>query len=63
MVVGLAAAALGINQASVINYQGPLSIALGGKDFGADIGFPIAIVVTGIVYFILRNIEFSTSKR
>jgi hypothetical protein len=63
MVVGLGAAALGINQASVINYQGPLSIALGGVSYGADIGFPIAIVVTGVVYFILRNIEFSSSKR
>lgn len=63
MVVGLAAAALGINQASVINYQGPLSVALGGVGYGADIGFPIAIVVTGIAYFILRNIEFSSAKR
>jgi hypothetical protein len=47
----------------VINYQGPLSVALGGKDFGADIGFPIAIIVTGVVYFILRRIEMSSSKR
>src|SRR5262249_20119827 len=63
MVVGLGAAALGINQASVINYQGPLSVQLGGVGYGADIGFPIAIVVTAVVYFILRNIEFSSSKR
>jgi NCS1 nucleoside transporter family len=63
MVVGLAAAALGINQAATIGFQGPLSVALGGKDFGADIGFPIALVVTAVVYFILRRIEMASSKR
>ena len=63
MVVGLGAAALGINQASTINFQGPISVALGGVGYGADIGFPIALVVTGVVYFILRNIEKSSSGR
>jgi len=63
MVIGLGAALLGINQASTIGFQGPLSIALGGKDFGADIGFPLALVVTGVVYFILRRIELARFKR
>jgi NCS1 nucleoside transporter family len=63
MVLGLGVAALGVNQASVINYQGPISVALGGAGYGADIGFPLAIVVTGILYFILRKAEMARAKR
>ena len=59
MVVGLVIAALGINQASVINYEGPLSHALGD----ADIGFPLAIIATGIIYVVLRRWELSRFKR
>lgn len=59
MVLGLVIAAIGINQASVINYEGPLSHALGD----ADIGFPLAILATGILYFIFRRIELARTNR
>ena len=63
MVIGLGVAVLGINQASTINFQGPLSRMLGGDLYGADIGFPLALVVTGVVYFILRRVELAQFKR
>jgi NCS1 nucleoside transporter family len=59
MVVGLVIAALGINQASVIGYEGVLSHHLAD----ADIGFPLAIIATGIIYFVLRRWELSRFKR
>jgi purine-cytosine permease-like protein len=59
MIVGLVIAALGINQASVINYEGPLAHALGD----ADIGFPLAILATGLIYFALRRWELARFKR
>jgi NCS1 nucleoside transporter family len=59
MVLGLAIAALGVNQASTIGYEGPLAKMLGD----ADIGFPLAIVTTGIIYFLLRNWELARFKR
>jgi hypothetical protein len=59
MVLGLVVAAIGINQASVINYEGPLSHALGD----ADVGFPLAILATGILYFIFRRIELARTNR
>ena len=61
--VALGAALLGINQAATINFQGPLSRMLGGDLYGADIGFPLALVVTAVVYFILRRIELARFKR
>jgi NCS1 nucleoside transporter family len=63
MVVGLAVAALGVNQTALINYQGPLSVQLGGQNFGADIGFPLAIVTSGVLYVILRRWEMARFKR
>ena len=59
MVTGLVIAALGVNQAATIGFEGPLSHALGD----ADIGFPLAIVATGIVYFFLRRWELARFKR
>jgi NCS1 nucleoside transporter family len=59
MILGLGIAALGINQLSVINYEGPLSHRLGD----ADIGFPLAILATGILYLIFRRIELARYKR
>ncbi|HEX8983468.1 MAG TPA: cytosine permease [Ktedonobacterales bacterium] len=59
MVIGLIAAAFGINQAATINFEGPLSKALAD----ADIGFPLAIIVTGIVYYFLRKWEMSRTGR
>ena len=59
MLIGLAVAALGINQAATIGFQGPLSKMLGGAPYGADIGFPLAVIVTGVLYFILRKMEMA----
>ncbi len=59
MVVGLAVAALGVNQAAVINYEGPLSHALAD----ADIGFPLAIIVAGVLYYFLRRWEMARYNR
>jgi NCS1 nucleoside transporter family len=59
MILGLGIAAFGINQAAVINYEGPLSHALGD----ADIGFPLAILATGILYLIFRRIELARTNR
>jgi NCS1 nucleoside transporter family len=56
MVVGLAAAALGVSQQV---FTGPIAKQLDG----ADIGFPVAIVVTGVVYYFLRRWELARYKR
>lgn len=56
MVVGLAVAALGVSQQA---FTGPLASRLDG----ADIGFPLAIIVTGVVYYILRRVELARSGR
>lgn len=68
MVVGLIIAALGINQIATIGYAGPLANALSdpymAKNlFTTDIGFPLAIVATGILYFILRKWEMARFQR
>jgi NCS1 nucleoside transporter family len=63
MVLGLAIATLGVNQAAVIGYQGPLSRMLGGDLYGADIGFPLAFIATGLLYLILRRVELARFKR
>ena len=59
LVVGLGVAALGINQSAVIGYEGPVSKLIGD----ADIGFPVAIVVSAVLYYILRRWELSRFKR
>jgi NCS1 nucleoside transporter family len=59
MVLGLVIAALGVNQAATIGYEGPLAKALGD----ADIGFPLAIVVSGVLYYFLRRWELARYKR
>jgi NCS1 nucleoside transporter family len=56
MVLGLAIAALGVSQQA---FEGPLAHKLAD----ADIGFPLAIVATGILYFVLRRVELARSKR
>lgn len=56
MVIGLGVTALGVNQQV---FEGPLAKQLSG----ADIGFPLAIVVTGVLYFILRRWELARYKR
>ncbi len=58
MIVGLAVAALGINQAATIGYEGILSKSLAD----ADIGFPLAVIVTGVLYFILRKMEMARAR-
>ncbi|MFI5272890.1 MAG: hypothetical protein ACHQ4H_07660, partial [Ktedonobacterales bacterium] len=66
MVVGLAVAALGVNQQL---FTGPLSKLLGDSYMTknllgtADIGFPLAIVATAILYTILRRWELARFKR
>jgi NCS1 nucleoside transporter family len=59
MVVGIVVAFLGVNQAATFGYEGILSKQI--KD--ADIGFPLAIVVAGVIYFFLRRWELSRYKR
>lgn len=59
LIVGLALAAFGVNQASVINFEGPLSRALAD----ADIGFPLAILLAGLIYYPLRRWELAKFKR
>jgi NCS1 nucleoside transporter family len=56
MVIGLGAAVLGVSQQI---FTGPLSKQL----HGADIGFPLAIVVTGVLYYFLRKWELSRYGR
>lgn len=70
MVVGLGIAALGVGQALFI---GPLAAALSvckttcganpTTDQITDIGFPLAIVAAGILYYVLRRWELSHYKR
>jgi NCS1 nucleoside transporter family len=59
MVVGLVVAALGVNQAAVIGFEGPLSHMLAD----ADIGFPLAVIASGILYYILRKWEMARTNR
>jgi NCS1 nucleoside transporter family len=59
MVVGLVVAALGVNQAATIGYEGILAHKLAD----ADIGFPLAIVVAGVLYYVLRRWEVARFKR
>jgi purine-cytosine permease-like protein len=59
MVIGIVVAVLGVNQAATFGYEGILSKQI--KD--ADIGFPLAIVVTIVLYFFLRRWELSRYKR
>lgn len=59
MVVGLVVAALGVNQAAVIGFEGPLSHLLAD----ADIGFPLAVIASGILYYILRKWEMARTNR
>jgi NCS1 nucleoside transporter family len=59
LLVGLALAAFGVNQAAVINFEGPLAHALAD----ADIGFPLAIILAGVIYYPLRRWELAKFKR
>lgn len=59
LVIGLVIAALGVNQAATINYEGPLAHGLSD----ADIGFPLAIIVTAVLYYFLRRWELARYKR
>nr|BBH86010.1 cytosine permease [Thermosporothrix sp. COM3] len=52
-IISIGIAVLGINQASVIGYEGPLSHLLAD----ADIGFPLAVIVASILYYPLRKME------
>jgi NCS1 nucleoside transporter family len=63
MLGGLVVAALGVNQAATFGFQGPISAAVGGRPYGADLGFPLAIVATAILYFLLRRWELARFKR
>jgi purine-cytosine permease-like protein len=63
MLGGLVVAALGVNQFATIGFQGPLSAAVGGRPYGADLGFPLAVVSTAILYFLLRRWEMARYKR
>ncbi|MGO8948098.1 MAG: purine-cytosine permease family protein [Ktedonobacterales bacterium] len=56
MLLGLAIAALGVSQQA---FEGPLAHKLAD----ADIGFPLAVVATGILYFFLRRWELARYKR
>ncbi|GLV53364.1 cytosine permease [Dictyobacter sp. S3.2.2.5] len=59
LIVALVIAALGINQASVIGYEGPLSHMLSD----ADIGFPLAVVAAVVIYTPLRLWERQRTGR
>jgi NCS1 nucleoside transporter family len=59
MVIGIVVAFLGVNQAATFGYEGPLAKVWSD----ADIGFPLAIVVAGVLYLILRWWELSMYKR
>jgi len=59
MVVGIGVALLGIQQIATFGYEGIISKQIGD----ADIGFPLAIVVAGILYYGLRRWELSKYKR
>lgn len=66
MVVGLAVAALGVSQQL---FTGPIAKQLSDsfmvkQQFSpADIGFPLAVIVTAILYTILRPIELARTHR
>jgi NCS1 nucleoside transporter family len=66
MVIGLVAAAMGVSQQL---FTGPLSKALGDTFMAKnllstpDIGFPLAVIVTAVVYFFLRRWELARFKR
>jgi purine-cytosine permease-like protein len=59
LIIGLALAALGINQASTVGFEGPLAHALAD----ADIGFPLAIILAGLIYYPLRRWELAKFER
>ncbi|HEX9038546.1 MAG TPA: cytosine permease [Ktedonobacterales bacterium] len=59
MIAGLAIAALGVNQAATINFEGPLAKMVGD----ADIGFPLAVIATGVIYYFLRKWEMARYGR
>lgn len=59
MIAGLVVAALGVNQAAVIGFEGPLSHLL----MDADIGFPLAVITSAILFYILRKWEMARFKR
>lgn len=59
MLVGLAIASIGIQQKFTIGYEGFLSTKL----MDADIGFPLAVIATGILFYILRKWEMARFKR
>jgi NCS1 nucleoside transporter family len=59
MVIGIAVALLGVQQIATFNYEGIISKQIAD----ADIGFPLAIVVAGILYFFLRRWELSKYQR
>jgi NCS1 nucleoside transporter family len=59
MVLGIVIALLGINQFFTFGYEGVLSKQLND----ADIGFPLALVATAILYYILRRWELSKYQR
>ncbi|HEV2239356.1 MAG TPA: cytosine permease [Ktedonobacterales bacterium] len=63
MLGGLVVAALGVNQFATIGFQGPISVAVGGHPYGADLGFPLAIIATAILYYFLRRWELARYKR
>jgi NCS1 nucleoside transporter family len=59
MVVGIAVAFLGVQQLATFGYEGIISKQIAD----ADIGFPLAIVVAGVIYLVLRRWELSKFKR
>ena len=66
MVIGLAVTALGVSQ---VAFTGPIAKQLSDSfmaknEFSpADIGFPLAVVATAILYIILRRIELARTHR
>ena len=66
MVVGLAVTALGVSQ---VAFTGPIakqlidSYMVKQQMSPADIGFPLAVIVTGVLYFFLRRIELARTNR
>ncbi len=56
MIISLAVATLGVSQQL---FEGPIAKHLAD----ADLGFPLAIVVAGILYYVLRRWELSRYKR
>jgi NCS1 nucleoside transporter family len=66
MIVGLVATASGVSQQL---FTGPIAKLLSDSFMAknqlspADVGFPLAIIVTGVVYFVLRRIELARTGR